>query len=207
MNLASRLVDPRTVAIAVLVGFLSAAYIIYDIACPNHFVGDMYGLEVLFRLPLVAIPTVLLLGVAIVLSLFLNRLSTGGRLSGSLVALALAFILLVLALYTARSRSVWAAREAYPNRSVEELLRLAREKNDQFAIDALGIKRDPAAVPGLLELLLDETKIPSLRIVSAHALGLFRDESATTALKEAKTRVRDPLVLQHISFALNEPQR
>jgi divalent metal cation (Fe/Co/Zn/Cd) transporter len=41
--------------VLVMTGLLSILYYIYDLIYPNHFVADMYGLEVMFRVSIVVI--------------------------------------------------------------------------------------------------------------------------------------------------------
>jgi len=187
---------------ALAVGALAAAYQVYDMACPNTFVGDMYGLIVVVRLvPLVACGIVLTAGgVLAVVGWTLRR--RGLCIAGTVVAIAATLPILGLAGHAAWERHQNAVRATYPDRSVEDLLRLATEEHDQFAVGALGMKGDPGAVPGLRAMLLDPAAPTNLRICAAQALANLGGPAAREAIETARGRVTDPDVQRAVGYAL-----
>lgn len=186
------------------IGLLSACFVFYDLWRPNHFVGDMYGLEVVVRL-------VPLLAACIVFAVAALVLGIGWRKTGRvswprlLAVMLAAGALFAIAIVTARSRYVWAQRKTYPDKTVAELLRLATENEDQFAIDALGRKRDPAAVPGLRRILLDQTaELGALRVSAAWALCHIGTPDARGALEEAEAGNPPAYLQDAIRYALDQ---
>jgi hypothetical protein len=177
-------------------------YQFYDMACPNTFVGDMYGLIVLMRLAVTAPLAVVLLAGGVLAVVGRTRPRRGLGIAGSVVVLAAAVPILAMAGHTAWERHRNAVRATYPGRSVQELLRLASEEGDAFAVDALGAKGDPAAVPGLRSLLLDDSAPPNVRMGAAQALANLGGPAAREALGEAARRVADPHVRRAVGYAL-----
>jgi len=175
-----------------MAGFISLACCIYDLVWPGHFVGDMYGLEVICRL-IVLVPagSVMLLGLAVAERGWSKR-SRVARVAGSVLVVLSVIGLGSMAAGVVVSRHQDAVRAGYPSLSTAELLRIAREEKDQFAIDALLVKKDPAAVPGLREILLDESEHGNLRHCAAHALGEIGTDEARVALEQARRDIHDP---------------
>jgi hypothetical protein len=117
--------------------------------------------------------------------------------------------LVFIAVDTALSRHMWEVRARYPEKSVAELVNIASHGNDPFAVNALGAKGEDA-VPGLRDLLLDESSPGIVRHVAAHSLGgigFSGVSSAVMALEEARTRTRDTDLLQAIDYALESARR
>ncbi len=189
-------------------GALAGLYALYDLAFPNRFVGDMYGLEATMRaVPLIAAALVFTAGSALCVRAVLRAQRP------SMTALTLltvgALVLVALAVNTARSRHRWAVRARYPERSVAELLDSARRRDGQFAVYALGSKGEEA-VPALRDLLLDETVSRAVRQVAAQALANIAyagTPEAVAALEEARARTGDPDVRQAVEDALESARR
>jgi len=185
-----------------VVGLISMGYCLYDLVWPGHFVGDMYGLEVMVRLVLL-VPAggILLLGMAVAESgRFMGP--KVARLAGSLLVILSAMVLVAMSANVVVSRHQDAVRAAYPSLSTAELFRIAREEKDQFAIDALLVRKDPAAVPGLRNILLDENEYGNLRVSAAHALGEIGTDEARAALEAARKGVHDEYLRIAIDYAL-----
>jgi hypothetical protein len=172
-------------------GASASIYYVYDLRYPNRFVGDMYGLEVMFRLvPLCFFAGAMLLG-GVILSV--GRWKSRRRLR--IVATAIIFvsstILTAMAFDVVQDRRLNEVRKHYPEKSVEELLAIARVRKDQHAIDAIMIKADPAAVPGLALILLNENEPGNLRYAAAQALARIGGDDALKALAKAWDSVKD----------------
>jgi hypothetical protein len=174
-----------------MAGILAALYYLYDLGYPNRFVGDMYGMEVLFRLYVLSFAAgpLLLGGVLLVVGRWkgMRRL----LILGTAVVIVSSVIMTAMAVGVVRSRHLNDVRKNYPEKSVEELLFIARDQKDQHAIDALMIKADPAAVPGLALILLSETEPGNLRHAAAQALARIGGDDARTALERARDSSRD----------------
>ena len=182
-------------------GVISISFYLYDIIFPNHFVGDMYGLEVIYRLFLIVIPAIMFfVGLFLVLRSLIKSRSIG--LVSSILVIVSSILLLSLSGHTLYSRIQWRIRETYPSRSVAELLRIAREEKDQFAMDALLIKKDPSAVPGLSQILLDENEVMPLRVGAAHALGEIGGEDAKNVLEKVKARNPPEMLRIAVEYSL-----
>ncbi len=192
----------RAAVAATAVAGVGVAFLLYDMACPNTFVGDMYGMIVLMRL-LVLAPCVLALLVGGVLAVIgWTRRRRGLGIAGAVVIFVATVPVLGMAAQTAWERHRNAVRATYPDRSVAELLRLAAEEHDQFAVTVLGAKGDPAAVPGLRTMLLDASAPANLRICAAQALANLGGPEAREALVAARDRVTDPQVQRAVGYAL-----
>jgi len=179
---------------ALAVALLSACFALYDLWRPYDFVLVRF-------LPLFPALFVLLLAV---LGLGIGYRKTGRiSLVGLVVLVFMAGVLLAIAIDTARSRYVWAERKTYPNKTVAELLRLATEKEDQFAINALVQKRDPAAVPELRRILLDQSESRgALRVNAAWVLCHIGTPDARRALEEAEASSPPPYLRDAIRYML-----
>ncbi|HUT28954.1 MAG TPA: HEAT repeat domain-containing protein [Sedimentisphaerales bacterium] len=200
--LPQKLLARRILLGTVIIGLLSLGYHVFDLAFPNTFVGDMYGLEVMARLFHIIVASIaILLGVGLLTVSRKKQIEPLGAFGKALILIScLAYV--VMGVSTAYSRWQWRIRDSYPRRSVEELLSLAREKKDQFAIDALLIKKDRAAVPGLSELLLDEHQEGWLRGCAAHALGEIGGQQAREALEEVLARHPEEHLKMAVEYAL-----
>lgn len=168
-------------------GIVSSLYYLYDIAYPNHFVGDMYGMEVLFRLFLLgsmALP--LFIGFSMIIignKKHRNRL----RLIGTYMSGICAIILVFMAANTGLSRHEDNVRKTYPQKSTEELIEIAIKKDDPHAIYEIIKRKDATAVPMLSQILLDQNQSAKIRIPCANALGQIGGKDARAALEKALT--------------------
>jgi hypothetical protein len=194
----------RLAVAAMAVAALGVAYQLYDMASPNTFVGDMYGLIVLMRLAMLA-PCVLALLVGGVLAVVgWVRRRRGLCIAGAVVVFVATVPILALAVQAGWDRHQNAVRAAYPDRSIEDLMWLAMERNDSYAIDALGAKGDPVVVPGLRAILLDAKRPTRLRTCAAQALANIGGPSARQALEKAREQVKEPFVRKAVGYALED---
>ena len=118
----------------VLIGLLSALYCFFDLRYPNHFVGDMYGLEVMFRVSiLVMVFSSLFIGL---LMIMIGRKKKSNKLtkSGLFLAGICSVVLILLSINVYSSRHKDDIRKTYPQKSTDELIRIAIDKNDPYAI-------------------------------------------------------------------------
>ncbi|OHB60513.1 MAG: hypothetical protein A2167_06145 [Planctomycetes bacterium RBG_13_46_10] len=186
----------------VIVGLLSLLYYIYDLKYPNHFVADMYGIEVLFRvsiLIMIALPMFIgLLLIVIGRKRGKNRLT----MSGIVLANIFSLILILLSINVYFSRHKDEIRKTYLHKSTDELIRIALNKNDQYAIYAIIARKDTSAVPALCQILLDENQRVKLRIESAHALGQIGGDISRDALEKAITRSKNSYLTETIKYAI-----
>lgn len=202
--------SPLPISVIIVFGFLAMAivsigYCLWDLQFPNHFVNEFYGMEVIARLPWLVIPTVLLIVGSILFVSALAKDKKEARRAGAVLVIVASIVLLPMALNVSRSRKQWEIREDYPNRTVEELLHIARHddaKEAQFAIDALQTKKDPAAVPGLCEILLNETERGHLRSSAADALGEIGGEQAREALEKVQASNPNRYLMNAVKYAL-----
>jgi len=190
-------------AIGLVLGLFSAGFTLYDLWRPNHFVGDMYGMEVVARL-VYWFPFVLVLVVAAAAMWLGYRKSGRITLAAVVLLTSAACVLFTMAIHTAYMRQVWAQRKTYPDKTVTELLRLARENKDQFAIEALGRKRNPAAVPGLRQIVLDSDEQGALRVCAARALCQIGTSEAREVLNEAAASNPPSYLRDAIKYALED---
>lgn len=183
-------------------GLISIGYCLYDLAYPGHFVGDMYGLELMLRLVMLAVPSVLLL---------LGGAGAQARWVrerrwlhlGVVTCMVLPLLMLAnLAGDVAASRAQDRIRAGYPLKTTDELLRIAHNDKDTFAVYELLARKDPAAVPGLCEILLDEKQSLALRDSAAHALGETGGAEACAALEEVRAGDPDPTLRTAVEYAL-----
>ena len=184
------------------VGVVSLACCVYDLARPGHFVGDMYGLEVIVRLTWVVLLACILLVGVLMARLGESRRSRFAGLLGRLLSAGAAVALVLAAMDVVESRRQDALHRTYPSRSTAELLRLAREKQDQFAVDELLVRKDPRSTRGLREILLDEAQPPALRACTAHALGEIGTREARAVLDAARTTAPAGMLRTAIDYAL-----
>lgn len=188
--------------ICLVTGLLSIALYVYDLMFPNHFVGDMYGLEVMIRFFYLAVVVVPMIIGSTMLRISNQKKRQGLRIIWNILVILPALILFIMALEVVWSRHIWEIRQRYPSRSTQELLQLAAGKKDQFAIEALQLKRDPASVPGLCQILLNESELSNLRICAAHALGEIGGEAAKAALEDVLSRSPNEYLQTACEYAL-----
>ncbi|MCA1961044.1 MAG: HEAT repeat domain-containing protein [Desulfomonile sp.] len=177
--------------IALLLGILALLYIAYDLKYPNHFVGDMYSLEVMFRLVVLSSAAgPMLIGAVL---FFLGRHKNVRRwlTLGTTVTTVSSTILIAMSIGVAHSRHMDEVRKTYPQKSVEELLAIAKGEKDQHAVDQLIIRADPAAVPGLASIVTDDKEPGYLRYVAAEALARIGNDDARMVLEKARDSCKD----------------
>jgi len=167
-------------------GFLSSLYYAFDLAYPNHFVGDMYGLEVLFRGAVLALVLAAWIGGLSMMAIGRKR---GERwtVTGILLIDIASGILIWMAIGVHSGRQQDAFRKTYPQKSTDALITIALDRQDPFALYEITARKDQAAVPKLSEILLDKTQNERLRLESAHALGQIGGTQARAALEKAMT--------------------
>jgi MFS family permease len=180
----------------------ATAYAVYDLKCPSHFVGDMYGIEVLWRLSFLGMAVGGLLSGWLLVAIGRRRKTTAWSLSGTVIVIVASLVLAFIGLDIARSRHKDAIRKEYPQKTAHELLSIAREDKDQYALYAIMMKKDSAAVAALSEILLDEKEPTRLRYVAAHGLGAIGGETARAALTKARGLSGDASLQQMIDHAL-----
>jgi hypothetical protein len=179
-------------------GIMAAVYCLYDLKYPSHFVGDMYGIEVLARLSWVCgTATPMFIG-TVLLFLDRQRIARRRRWLGMAFVIVPSVILLAMAVYVVQSRHLDEIRKSYPEKSIDELLSIAKERKDQHAIYPLITRADPAAVPGLAEILLDANEPGNLRSCAAEALGRIGNEEARKALVKARDSSSDQYFKEHV---------
>jgi len=71
----------------------------------------------------------------------------------------------------AQSRQLDRIRENYSAKSIEGLLAIARDKKDQYAIDALAARADSASIQSRALILLNDNERGNLRYAAAQALA------------------------------------
>ena len=91
----------RAAIAALAVGVASAGYNAYDLKYPGHFVGDMYGLEVMFRVIVTACAGgPLLLGIPL-LAWGIARRAPRARTAGAVIVMIASVLLVVATLFQA----------------------------------------------------------------------------------------------------------
>jgi hypothetical protein len=185
-------------------GIFASLYVVYDLRYPNRFVGDMYGMEVMFRLFLLfAAAGPMLLG-AVFVSIGGRKKTGWSPILGTTIIVVSSLVLIAMAADVALSRRQNEIRKSYPEKSVEELLAIARNQKDQHAVDALMARADPVAVPGLALILLDTNQPGNLRYVAAQALARIGGEEARAALEKARDSADDPHFKGYLEFMIQE---
>jgi hypothetical protein len=185
-------------------GFLAALFFIYDLKYPNRFVGDMYGMEVLFRLAILCSAAGLMLLGGVLLIAAWSRRDRRLQILGTVIVIASSLMLNALAVAVVHSRHLNEKRKSYPKKSVDELLAIVREEKDQHAVDALMIRADPAAVPGLALILLNENERRNLRYCAAQALARIGGDNARTALDKARNSSGDAYFKEFLDRMIEE---
>jgi hypothetical protein len=179
-------------------GILASLHYIYDLRYPSHFVGDMYGLEVIARVSWLCSAAGPMFFGGVLLFLDWRKKTRRWRILGMALVIVPSTILVAMAVDVVQSRRLDEIRKGYPEKSVAELLAIAREQKDQHAIYPLIAKPDAAALPGLAQILLDENEQGSLRYSAAEALGRIGNEDAQKALVIARDSSTDKYFKEHI---------
>lgn len=166
-------------------GLLAAVYYGYDIMYPNHFVGDMYGLEVMYRvavLVMIAVPAAIGLLLAVI-----GRMKKQNKLAriGHILISAASVVLIFLSVNVYYSRHKDDIRKTYSLKSTDELISIALNEKDQFAIYEIIARNDTSAITALCLILLDTNQDDRLRLEAAHALGQLGGDSSRVALEKA----------------------
>lgn len=185
-----------------VIGGLSTGLCLFDLIAPGHFVGDMYGVEVMFRLLMLAMAVGALCMGGILLRLGKRKQSEVMCWVALIVLVLPTLVLMGMAGLVLVDRRNDAVRRLYPSADTAELLRVAREEKDRAAIDTLLVRRDPAAVRGLCEILLDAHEDLGLRCGAAHALGELGGPEARAALEQARGGCADESLRIAIDYAL-----
>ena len=176
----------RAAAVAfAMAGLFAAFYYACDIKYPNHFVGDMYGMEVMSRAFLLMMTGLPLCAGLLVALISWKKEETKLTELGLVLADICAAVLIVMALNVFHDRAIDDIRKTYPQKSTNELLRIAAKEKDQFAIYELLARKDRTAVPALSRMLLDRNELPRIRTECAHALGQIGGDEAKAALQQA----------------------
>jgi hypothetical protein len=202
--------DPRLVWLwppCAVAGLLALGYNLYDLAYPGHFVGDMYGMEVMARAMYFIPPGGMMMLGAILLWVSRHKRSRDLCIASVILAIVSAAILTAEAAGVFHERELDKIHGQYPQRSAAELLRIVREEKDQFAVEALwgkavGEKGDPVSVQALCDILLDKDEESLLRSEAATALGQVGGDKATAVLEKARSETKDPHLIEAIGYAL-----
>ena len=193
------------VPLFLLIAIASIANYSINLAYPNFGWGifNLIALSCIWRL---GIPSVLLLVGTILFVSALVKKSKWSRRVGSAFVIASSVALLLMASNAARSRKQPEIREDDPNKSGEERPHIAdhEEEEGTYATDALQSKKDPAAVPGLCEILLDESAMMYLRQDAARALGEIGGEQAWEALEKARASRPPEDLMNAVKHALED---
>lgn len=187
--------------VLVVIGSLSILYYIYDLKYPNHFVADMYSMEVLFRvsiLLMIALP--MFIGLLLIV-IGWNKRKNNLTKTGTVLAIICSLVLILLSTNVYFSRHKDEIRKTYTHKSTDELIKIAVKEKDQYAIYPIIERKDRAAVPSLCEILLDENQNVNLRIISANALGQIGGEMARNALDKAITQSKNSYLTDTIKYA------
>jgi hypothetical protein len=183
------------------IGLLSIFYYLYDLKYPNHFVGDMYGLELMFRGFILSIAALILfIGIALMLTKK-NKNQKISFLIGFWLIIFSTSLLIFMSVKVSLSRHKDEVRKTYNLKSVDELIRIAIEERDQYAIYALIEKQDSTAVPPLCEILFEKKQDLNIRMESAHALSQLGGEVARNALDKATVEIKNAHLLKTIQLA------
>lgn len=183
------------------IALVSILYYFYDLKYPNHFVGDMYGIEVVSRVYILLMIILLLLIGMILIVIGRNKKNTIIAKTGIIISISFSLILLLMSINVYFSRQKDEIRKTYTNKSTDELIKIVLKEKDQYALYPIIERKDSAAVPALCELLLDENQNVNLRIISAGALGQIGGDMARNALDKAITQSKNSYLLDAIRFA------
>jgi preprotein translocase subunit SecE len=193
--------------VLVMIGLFSILYYIYDLIYPNHFVADMYGMEVMYRVSiLIMIALPMFIGLLLIV-IGRNKRKNNLTKTGIVLATICSFVLILLSTNVYFSRHEDEIRKTYQHKSTDELIRIASSKNDQYAIYEIISRKDSSAVPALCQILLDENQNIKLRIESAHALGQIGGDIGRDALEKAMTRSKNSFLTDTIKYAIEAIDR
>jgi hypothetical protein len=184
-----------------IIGLLSIIYYLYDLKYPNHFVGDMYGLELMVRGFILSIAALILFIGLILMLTKKNKNQKISSLIGFWLIIFSSSVLIFMSVKVSLSRHKDEIRKTYNLKPVDELIRIATEERDQYAIYALIAKKDSTAVPPLCEILFDEKQDLNIRMESAHALSQIGGKGARNALDKAMVEIKNVHLLETIQFA------
>lgn len=186
-----------------LLGSACLIYYIYDLAYPGHFVGDMYGYEVVFRIMILAsVILVTLIGIMFLSFYWRDRQKTKFRLTGHAVISISVILMVVLAVNTFFSRSEDRQRDEFYKKDIAELVQIARTTKNPLAIDVIMSKNDTTAVELLGGILLDRNEAMSLRYRTVQALAYFGTARSREILAAAGQSSTDEYLTSMISQAL-----
>lgn len=170
---------------------VSILYNLYDLKFPSHFVGDMYGYEVIFRvIVLAAVSAIFLAGVACLH--FAKAANSSYKFAlGTFFCLTASIISLFMGMSVFHGRQLDETRKTYFNLNNENLLKIIRNKRDRYAIHPIFVKNDSETLPTLSKILMDESIDLHCRCEAAHFLGQLNDGEAKKALQYAITSQKD----------------
>jgi hypothetical protein len=191
----------------VIIGLSSIPYYIYDLTYPNHFVADMYGMEVMYRISiLIMIALPMFIGLLLI-AIGRNKRRNNLTKTGIVLASICSFVFILLSTNVYFSRHEDEIRKTYQQKSTDELIRIALSKNDQYAIYEIISRKDSSAVPALCQILVDENQNIKLRIESAHALGQIGGDIGRDALEKAMSRSKNSSLTDSIKYAIEALDR
>ncbi len=188
-----------------LMGIVSMPYYIIDLTYHDSG-GDMYGLMVLACLWQLGMPAVVLIGGTILFVSALVKKSKGLRRAGSALVIIASVVLLLMALSASRARKQREIRQAYLNKSTEELLRMVRDDDEEsgWAMHVLQRINDPEAEPALCKILLDERERVNLRADAAYGLGRIGGKEGREALEKVLASNPAEPLMNAVKYALEE---
>ena len=108
-------------ALFIIFGLASSVYYVFDLKQPNHFVGDMYGLEILFRGSLFLMVLASLLIGLLMLTIGWKKKNKQLTKSGLILSNIFSVVLILMSLKVYDSRNQDENRKAYPLKSTDEL--------------------------------------------------------------------------------------
>jgi len=122
--------------------------------------------------------------------------------TGAILILISSICLVIISIDVGRSRHLDHVRSTYPGMTVTELMRLVRNKKDQFAVDAIGEKGSQEAVEALKQILCNEDENTVLRICAADRLSQYENPALKTFLESIRHKTRNVFLKRHLKDLL-----
>lgn len=192
----------RTLTIVfILTGLFSILYYVYDLIYPNHFVADMYGMEVMFRVAILLMVIFPLLFGMVLMKIGWNKKNSNIATTGNVIVIMSSLILVFMSARVFLGRHKDEIRKSYVHKSTNELIEIVLREKDQFAMYPIIERKDRAAVPALCEILLDENQDLNLRMIAADALGQIGGDMARNTLDKAIVQSRNSYLTDSIKYA------
>ena len=88
----------------IIIGLFSILYSLYDLKYPNHFVGDMYGIEVMFRVFILLVITFLLFIGMVLIVIGWNKKNNNITMTGIVISIIFSLILFLMSMSVYFSR-------------------------------------------------------------------------------------------------------